>query len=210
MQALLESWAAAKKRAGPLRKAIKPLMEAEALRIAEELKAFEASCDQYRGRFVAEPVFQYDAEGGRPPATLTLSAIRAGGVAADAGATYLRAVLLEGPAAEGGEEAAGQEGLGRAEGAAAQTSGVGASEGAVGWEEEHLELRVAKGAPRPPLLQLRLWAAAAPHDGEEATPLASAEVRLTEGKSEDGVTTVNLRLLNTLRDQVSDATRVVI
>jgi len=87
-------------------------------------------------------------------------------------------VLLEVPEAEGGEEDAGQERVGPPEGAAAQTRVAGASEGAVGWEEECVELQMRKGAPRPPLLQLRLWAASAPHDDEAATPLASAEVRL--------------------------------
>jgi hypothetical protein len=43
VQTLLDSWAAAKKRAAPLRKAIHPLMEIEALRIAEDVKAFESN-----------------------------------------------------------------------------------------------------------------------------------------------------------------------
>ena len=43
VQALLDSWTAAKKKAGPLRKAIRPLMEVEALRIAEDVKAFESN-----------------------------------------------------------------------------------------------------------------------------------------------------------------------
>ena len=104
---------------------------------------------------------------------LTLSTIRAGGVGADAASTYLRAVLLEAPQA-------GQEALTLAD-EAAQTSGAEATEGSASWAEECLVLRMQKGAPRPPLLQLRLWDASAGHDGAEAQPLASAEVRLPEG-----------------------------
>ena len=60
----LGTHAPAKKKAPQLRKSIRPLMETEANRIAENIKDFEANVEQYRDRFSSQPVFNYDADGG--------------------------------------------------------------------------------------------------------------------------------------------------
>jgi len=57
---LQESWAGAKKKTPALKKAIKPLIDAQGTRISDEIKAFEKEVTEAVKTFESEPVFMYD------------------------------------------------------------------------------------------------------------------------------------------------------
>ena len=60
VQQLQEAWSSSKKKLPILRKAIKPQIEAEGSRISEEIKEFEEEVEQYREKFLQEPIFEYE------------------------------------------------------------------------------------------------------------------------------------------------------
>ena len=59
VDALGDTWTAAKKKVPALRKAIRPAIEAETLRITDEIREFEANMETYREKFLVEPAFAW-------------------------------------------------------------------------------------------------------------------------------------------------------
>lgn len=58
--ALQEAWSGAKKKTPALKKTIKPLIDTQAARISDEIRAFEGAVEKHLGGFSGEKVFAYD------------------------------------------------------------------------------------------------------------------------------------------------------